>query len=86
MRPCRKLTWSFDLPGIDDLYKSYEATDLWRFLSQPAQGITVNFVQAQRSAFKWTPPVVEQIRSLGHQVRARFPPALGPTHLLPARS
>ena len=39
--PCRKLTWSFDLPGINDLYRSYETSDLWSFLRRPAQGITV---------------------------------------------
>ena len=49
---CRQLTWSFDLPGIDALFRSYEQTDMWPFLGKPAQGITVGMADVQGVAWE----------------------------------
>jgi len=45
--------WSFDLDGIAALYDSYEGSSLWPFLQQPQDGISVSFIRAERSAFRW---------------------------------
>ena len=62
------LGWSFDLAGIADMYRSYEATDLWAFLERPAEGIQINFVRAERSSFRWAAGDEARIRALGHAV------------------
>lgn len=59
--------WTFDLKGIQDLYRSYEESDLWPFLLSPALGISVKFVRAERSTFTWAGDE-ERIRSAGHEV------------------
>lgn len=64
----RLLTWTFDLQGIYDMYRSYEESCLWDFLLQPAQGICVNFVRAEHSSFKWAGKDEERIRAAGHGV------------------
>eukprot|EP00884_Botryococcus_braunii_P001049 jgi/Botrbrau1/10945/Bobra.0383s0002.1 len=64
----RQLEWTFDLQGIDDMYQSYEESCLWDFLSQPAQGICVDFVRAEHSSFKWAGKDEERIRTAGHGV------------------
>ena len=33
--------WSFDLKGIGEMYRSYEARSFWPFLSAPTQGIHI---------------------------------------------
>lgn len=50
---CRQLYWSFDLDGIAEMYRSYEAHSLWGFLQKPADGIHVSFVRAEHSTFRW---------------------------------
>jgi len=63
-----ELRWSFDLSGIDALYDSYEATDLWRVVEHPPQGLDLNFVRAERSTFRWGGGAEEKITALGSRV------------------
>mmetsp|Transcript_6801 Transcript_6801/g.19638 ORF Transcript_6801/g.19638 Transcript_6801/m.19638 type:complete len:391 (+) Transcript_6801:344-1516(+) len=60
--------WSFDLDGISDMFRSYETTNLWPFLEHPQDGISVSFVRAERSAFRWGGGDEARIRELGHTV------------------
>jgi hypothetical protein len=60
--------WSFNLEGIAEMYRSYEATDLWSFLESPSEGIQVSFVKAERSTFRWGGGDEARIVSLGHPV------------------
>ena len=53
MSPCRKLVWNFNLEGIRDMYESYEASNLWPFITDTAQGLRVHFVKAEHSTFRW---------------------------------
>jgi len=62
------LTWSFDLDGIADLYRSYEDTCLWDLLRAPPQGLKVDFVRATQSSFRWSGQTEEAIAALGHRV------------------
>ena len=63
-----ELTWTFDLEGIVDMYKSYEATDLWPMLEAQPRGLQVDFVRAERSAFVWTEEDIARIGSYGARV------------------
>ncbi|GFR51573.1 hypothetical protein Agub_g13911 [Astrephomene gubernaculifera] len=67
------LSWTFDLDGIAQLYRSYEETQLWDLIKQPPQGLKLNFVKAERSTFRWGGPDEAAITTAGHGV-----------HLLPA--
>lgn len=60
--------WSFDLDGIASMFRSYETTNLWAFLERPQVGISVSFVRAERSAFRWGGGDGERITQLGHNV------------------
>ena len=60
-----ELTWTFDLEGIVDMYRSYEATDLWPMLETQPRGLEVDFVRAERSAFVWTEEDIARIGSYG---------------------
>jgi pimeloyl-ACP methyl ester carboxylesterase len=62
------LTWTFDLAGIVDMYQSYEATDLWPMLETQPNGLKVDFVRAERSAFVWTAADVARMEELGARV------------------
>ena len=63
-----ELTWTFDLEGIVDMYRSYEATDLWPMLETQPRGLEVDFVRAERSAFVWTEEDIARIGSYGGRV------------------
>jgi hypothetical protein len=65
---CRRLTWTFDLSGIQEMYRSYEESSLWPFLLSPVQGIRLNFVKAEHSSFRWGGSDEERIRGAGHGV------------------
>ena len=39
--PDGALTWTFDLAGIVEMYKSYALTDLWPMLETPPAGLEV---------------------------------------------
>lgn len=62
------LTWGFDLSGIAQMFRSYETADLWPLLAAPADGVSVSFVKAERSTFRWGGSDEARIRALGHAV------------------
>ena len=66
--PDGALTWTFDLPGIVQMYKSYEETDLWPMLETPPDGLEVDFVRAERSAFVWADADVARMTDTGARV------------------
>lgn len=60
--------WTFDLEGIDQMYKSYEQESLWSFLERPPEGLKLDFVRAENSQFRWAGTDEKLIKSLGHEV------------------
>lgn len=62
------LVWSFDLEGIASMYESYEHKSHWRLLEAPPQGLSVHFVRAEHSSFRWRGGDAERIQALGHAV------------------
>lgn len=60
-----QLAWSFDLPGIAEMYASYEATSLWHMLETTPRGLSVDFVRAERSAFVWSDADLARIAATG---------------------
>jgi urease beta subunit len=64
----QQLRWTFDLDGIAEMYDSYEAASMWELLQQPPQGLSVDFVRAEQSSFRWEGGVVDNIQALGHRV------------------
>jgi pimeloyl-ACP methyl ester carboxylesterase len=64
----RQLRWTFDLDGIAEMYDSYEDSSMWELLQQPPQGLSVDFIRAERSSFRWEGPVVDNLQALGHRV------------------
>lgn len=62
------LVWSFDLNGIADMYTSYERKSHWQLLEAPPQGLSVHFVRAEHSSFRWAGGDAERIKALGHAV------------------
>jgi len=61
-------TWSFDLKGIKQMYESYESSDLWNVVECPPQGLSIDFVKAERSTFRWGGADHHRIESNGAQV------------------
>ena len=57
--------WTFDLKGIEELYRSYESSSLWPLLQAPPEGLSIHFVRAQHSHFRWTDRIQQEIESLG---------------------
>lgn len=64
----RDLAWTFDVDGLADMYRSYEAADLWPLLEQTPQGLRVDFVRAEGSTFRWAGPDRDRLDALGHRV------------------
>jgi len=64
----RDLAWTFDVDGLADMYRSYEAADLWPLLETPPQGLRVDFVRAEGSTFRWAGPDRDRLERLGHRV------------------
>eukprot|EP00892_Ulva_mutabilis_P012229 jgi/Ulvmu1/9379/UM051_0006.1 len=62
------LAWSFDLEGIAAMYESYENKSHWQLLESPPQGLSVHFVRAEHSSFRWSGGAAERIKALGHAV------------------
>lgn len=60
--------WTFDLEGIDQMYKSYEQESLWSFLERPPEGLKLDFVRAENSQFRWAGADEILIKALGHGV------------------
>jgi pimeloyl-ACP methyl ester carboxylesterase len=50
------------------MYKSYEETDLWPMLETPPDGLEVDFVRAERSAFVWADDDVARMTDTGARV------------------
>ena len=63
--PGGQLRWAFDIAGIAEMYKSYEATDLWPLVEEPPLGARIDFVRAERSAFRWSGPDEQRIQAAG---------------------
>jgi pimeloyl-ACP methyl ester carboxylesterase len=63
-----RLTWTFDIGGIADMYASYEATDLWPLVESPPVGAMIDFVRAERSAFRWSADDDARIAASGARV------------------
>ncbi|KAG2489158.1 hypothetical protein HYH03_012384 [Edaphochlamys debaryana] len=61
------LTWTFDLEGIAEMYRSYEASQQWDLVTRPPEGLSLDFVRAERSAYHWGTDI-NKIRSAGHGV------------------
>ena len=55
-------------PGPTTWRRSYESSDLWALLAAPADGVSVSFVKAERSTFRWGGSDEHCILSLGHEV------------------
>ena len=47
---------------------SYETTALWPLLQQPPAGLSLDFVKAERSTFRWGGADEAAIRGAGHGV------------------
>lgn len=62
------LVWAFDLDGIASMYESYEHKSHWPLLQAPPQGLSVHFVRAEHSSFRWSGGDAERITALGHAV------------------
>lgn len=67
-RPDGQLDWTFDIEGIAEMYVSYEHTDLWPMLESQPQGLAVDFVRAEHSAFVWREEDIERIDATGANV------------------
>ncbi|CAG9462176.1 unnamed protein product [Pedinophyceae sp. YPF-701] len=63
-----ELLWSFDLDGISEMYRSYEEEDLWDLVKTPPQGLSLHFVRAERSSWRWRKDDQEVIERHGHKV------------------
>jgi pimeloyl-ACP methyl ester carboxylesterase len=63
-----RLAWTFDIGGIADMYASYEATDLWPLVESPPVGAMIDFVRAERSAFRWSANDDARIAASGARV------------------
>ena len=66
--PGGQLRWAFDIAGIAEMYKSYEATDLWPLVEAPPLGARIDFVRAERSAFRWAGEDEARLQRAGARV------------------
>ncbi|XP_068652571.1 abhydrolase domain-containing protein C22H12.03 isoform X2 [Aristolochia californica] len=56
-------SWVFDLKGIDEMYKSYEETNLWKVVEDVPRGVHVNFLKAERSLHRWALEDIQRIHA-----------------------
>ncbi|KAG8661068.1 protein ABHD11 isoform X3 [Manihot esculenta] len=56
-------SWVFDLDGIAEMYKSYEETNLWKFVENLPRGVHVNFLKAERSLHRWALEDLQRIHA-----------------------
>lgn len=56
-------TWVFDLDGIEEMYKSYEETNLWKFVENLPRGVHINFLKAERSLHRWALEDLQRIHA-----------------------
>jgi pimeloyl-ACP methyl ester carboxylesterase len=50
------------------MYESYEEAQLWDLLANPPKGLSIDFVKAERSSFRWNPEDEARITDSGHAV------------------
>lgn len=62
------LRWVFDLPGVAEMYTDYTDFNLWPLVEAPPLGARVDFVRAERSAFKWSAEDLERLERAGARV------------------
>ena len=67
--------WLFNLAEIAEMYRSYEAISLWPLVEQPPEGGSIDFVRAERSAFRWSGADEQRIIDAG--ARVHFLPSSG---------
>lgn len=56
-------SWVFDLKGIAEMFKSYEATNLWKIVENVPRGVHVNFLKAERSLHRWALEDLQRIHA-----------------------
>ncbi|GKV12418.1 hypothetical protein SLEP1_g23559 [Rubroshorea leprosula] len=56
-------SWVFDLDGIAEMYRSYEETNLWKFVENLPQGVHINFLKAERSLHQWALEDLQRIHA-----------------------
>lgn len=56
-------SWMIDLKGIDEMYQSYEETNLWKIVEDVPRGVHVNFLKAERSLHRWALEDLQRIHA-----------------------
>ncbi|KAJ4826501.1 hypothetical protein Tsubulata_024817 [Turnera subulata] len=56
-------SWTFDLDGISEMYRSYEETNLWKFVENLPRGVHLNFLKAERSLHRWALEDLQRIHA-----------------------
>ncbi|KAG9458903.1 hypothetical protein H6P81_003411 [Aristolochia fimbriata] len=56
-------SWVFDLKGINEMYRSYEETNLWNIVEDVPRGVHINFLKAERSLHRWALEDIRRIRA-----------------------
>ncbi|KAL6840301.1 hypothetical protein ACP4OV_030111 [Aristida adscensionis] len=62
-RSSSNFSWTFDLNGISEMYKSYEDTNLWRIVENVPRGVHINFLKAERSLHRWALEDLQRIHT-----------------------
>ncbi|KAL6616502.1 hypothetical protein ACP70R_038772 [Stipagrostis hirtigluma subsp. patula] len=62
-RSSSSFSWTFDLNGISEMYKSYEDTNLWRIVENVPRGVHINFLKAERSLHRWALEDLQRIHT-----------------------
>nr|GMD63834.1 protein ABHD11 [Ipomoea batatas] len=60
-------SWVFDLKGIDEMYQSYEETNMWKIVEDVPRGVHVSFLKAERSLHRWALDDIQRIHSAEEQ-------------------
>lgn len=55
-------SWVFDINGVEEMYQSYQETNLWPLVEGVPEGVHINFLRAERSLHRWQTDDVERIR------------------------
>lgn len=64
----KNYTFTFDLAGVEEMYQSYENTDLWPLICNPPVGLKLDFVRADGSVYRWGGEDSQKIEECGHKV------------------
>ncbi|KAJ1286546.1 hypothetical protein BS78_03G360800 [Paspalum vaginatum] len=62
-RSSSSFSWTFDLNGISEMYKSYEDTNLWTTVENVPRGVHINFLKAERSLHRWALEDLQRIHT-----------------------